>query len=161
MPAQTVIPPTTAVGPSAPYAGVMRRFFALLIDRLIVNVCLFVLFIPLALVASVGASVATPLAVSLEGIGAVTVWSFFFLADWIYFAILESSERGATLGKRMLGMRVTDCDGQQLSFRLASIRYFSKILSALPVMLGFVMAFFTKKHQALHDLIAETVVIRT
>jgi len=160
MPKQTIIPPVTNVGPSGPYAGVLRRFCALVIDRVIVNVSLFLLFIPLAMIAAVGSSIATPMALSIEGLSAITFWSFLLLADWIYFASLESSERGATFGKRLLGMRVTDTNGRRISFGRATVRYFSKILSAIPFMLGYVMAFFTKKTQALHDLIADTVVIR-
>ncbi len=162
---QTIIPPTgqdfSFDEPTRRYAGVFRRFFALLVDRMIVNTALVILFIPLGLAASLSAFIATPLVIPMEGVSAVTMAAFFFLTDWVYFAWLESSDRGATLGKRLFGLRVVSEKGERISFSRASIRYFSKFLSALPMMLGFVMAFFTKRTQALHDLIAETVVIRT
>jgi uncharacterized RDD family membrane protein YckC len=90
----------------------------------------------------------------MEGVSTLTVAAFFFLADWVYFAWLESSERGATLGNRLSGAR-SGRAGRTHQLLRASVRYWSKFLSALPMMLGFIMAFFTKKTQALHDLIAE------
>jgi uncharacterized RDD family membrane protein YckC len=84
------------------------------------------------------------------------------LIGWLYFASMESSERQATFGKAMLNLRVTDANGNRLSFGHASGRFFSKIVTALvPFGIGYIMAGFTQKKQALHDFIAGTVVIRT
>jgi len=59
-----------------------------------------------------------------------------------------------------LGLKVTDVNGNRLTFATASLRYFSKILSRLFMMIGYIMAGFTPKKQALHDYIANTYVVR-
>lgn len=78
---------------------------------------------------------------------------------WLYFALMESSAYQGTLGKMALGIRVTDLDGGQIDFGRATGRYFAKILSFITLMIGYIMAAFTGKKQALHDIIAGTVVL--
>ncbi|MGZ5906901.1 MAG: RDD family protein [Reyranella sp.] len=80
---------------------------------------------------------------------------------WLYFALLESSERGAIVGKMVMGLRVVTSDGQRLSFMNATGRYFAKILSAIILCIGFIMVAFTDKKRGLHDIIAGTLVIKT
>jgi uncharacterized RDD family membrane protein YckC len=80
---------------------------------------------------------------------------------WLYFALLESSERGATVGKMVMGLRVVTSDGRRLSFMNATGRYFAKILSAIILFIGFIMVAFTDKKRGLHDIIAGTLVIKT
>ena len=80
---------------------------------------------------------------------------------WLYFALLESSERGATVGKMAMGLRVVTSDGQRLSFMNATGRYFAKILSAIILGIGFIMVAFTDRKRGLHDMIAGTLVIKT
>ena len=80
---------------------------------------------------------------------------------WLYFALLESSERGATVGKMVMGLRVVTSDGRRLSFMNATGRYFAKILSAIILCIGFIMVAFTDKKRGLHDIIAGTLVIKT
>ena len=79
---------------------------------------------------------------------------------WLYAALMESSARQATLGKMMIGVVVTDTEGNRLSFGRASARYFAKFVSVITLMIGFIMAAFTKRKQALHDIMAGTLVIR-
>ena len=79
---------------------------------------------------------------------------------WIYEASLESSVWQATVGKRVMGLVVTDEDGVRLSFMRATARHFSKILSQLPLFAGYLLVFFTARRQALHDKVARTLVIR-
>lgn len=76
-----------------------------------------------------------------------------------YFAVLESSRLQATLGKLALGIRVTDLSGGRVTFFRATGRFLGKILSAQTLLLGYVMALFTKRRQALHDLMAGTLVV--
>jgi uncharacterized RDD family membrane protein YckC len=78
----------------------------------------------------------------------------------LYYALLESSTWQGTLGKRALGLEVTDLEGRRISFGRATGRFFAKIISALILWIGFIMAGFTEKKQALHDMIAGTLVIR-
>ncbi len=82
------------------------------------------------------------------------------LTGWLYFALQESSEKQATVGKKMMGILVTDLDGNRLSFGRASGRHFGKILSGCLLLIGYVMAAFTEKKQALHDMMAGTLVVR-
>jgi uncharacterized RDD family membrane protein YckC len=81
-------------------------------------------------------------------------------AGWLYWALLESSAWQATLGKKILGLRVTDLEGRRISFARASGRYFGKLISQLLLLFGFLMAGFTKKKQALHDMIAGCLVVK-
>jgi uncharacterized RDD family membrane protein YckC len=87
---------------------------------------------------------------------------FGIVIGWLYFALMESSPRQATFGKAMLNLKVTDANGKRLSFGHASGRFFSKIVTAMvPLGIGYIMAGFTAKKQALHDFIASTLVIKT
>jgi uncharacterized RDD family membrane protein YckC len=80
---------------------------------------------------------------------------------WGYYAGMESSNFQATPGKMIMGLKVTDLDGGALSFSRATARYFSKILSGLPLYAGYVMILFTVRNQGLHDKIAKTQVVRS
>lgn len=82
-------------------------------------------------------------------------------AVWLYFAGLESSPRQATLSGPILGVRVTDLEGERLTFTRATGRHFAMYLSAItPFAIGYWMAFWTKRRQTLHDLLARTLVLR-
>lgn len=83
------------------------------------------------------------------------------LIGWLYFALLESSERGATVGKMAMGLRVVTDQGQRLSFLNATGRYFAKIVSAIILCIGFIMIAFTDRKRGLHDMIAGTLVVKT
>jgi uncharacterized RDD family membrane protein YckC len=79
---------------------------------------------------------------------------------WLYAAFYESSHRQATIGKRWMGLRVTDAAGGRISFLRATGRYLAKFPSALPCFLGFVAAIFSSRGLALHDRLAGTRVVR-
>jgi uncharacterized RDD family membrane protein YckC len=81
------------------------------------------------------------------------------LLYWIYYAVLESSDKQATLGKQALNIRVGDADGNRISFMNATGRYFAKILSAVILFIGFIMIIFDDKKQGLHDKLANTYVV--
>jgi len=87
--------------------------------------------------------------------------TLYFCAFWIYEAAMESSSRQATLGKMAMGLKVTDEQGRRISFARATGRYFSKIISGMILFIGYIMAGFTARKQALHDMIAGTLVMRT
>ncbi|WP_110934047.1 RDD family protein [Paenibacillus bouchesdurhonensis] len=78
---------------------------------------------------------------------------------WCYFAIMESSKFQATFGKLAMGLKVVDQEGKRITFRRATARFWSKSLSAITVLIGWFIAGFTKKKQALHDLIADTCLV--
>jgi hypothetical protein len=79
----------------------------------------------------------------------------------LYWPVLESSRWQATLGKKIMGLEVTDLDGNRLGFLRALLRSLAKIISSIPFGLGFLMAAFTARKQALHDIIVKTLVVRT
>ena len=84
----------------------------------------------------------------------------FLMGNWTYFSVLESSPWRATIGKKVLGLEVVDLSGKRLSFARASGRFFAKIVSSMTLLIGFVMAGFTARKQALHDMLAGCLVIR-
>lgn len=77
-----------------------------------------------------------------------------------YYILMECSSMQGTLGKRLLRLRVTDLNGRRIRFWRAFGRYWARGLSAMPWQVGFIMAGFTSKKQALHDMIAGTLVVR-
>jgi uncharacterized RDD family membrane protein YckC len=84
---------------------------------------------------------------------------FQLMTTWMYFAAFESSGFQATLGKKAMGIIVTDLKGKRISFGRATVRYFGRYLSALIFFIGFVMAAFTERKQALHDILASCLVV--
>ena len=80
---------------------------------------------------------------------------------WLYGAGFESSAAQATIGKRWMGMKVTDGHGERIGFLQATGRYAAKYLSALPCFLGFIAALFSSRRLALHDRLAGTRVVRS
>lgn len=137
------------------YAGFWRRYAASLIDGMIVGLIGAVLGFPVGFlwVTQVGND-----ELSLNILNAI-LYVAVFIITWFYFAVQESSEARATIGKRLMGIFVTDLQGNQISFGRATGRYFGKILSGMIFMIGYILAGFTSKKQALHDLIAGTLVI--
>jgi len=93
----------------------------------------------------------------------IFLYMIFILAalvgGWLYFALQESSSRMATIGKRAMGIVVTDMEGHRISFGKASIRFFGKWISGAIMYVGYIMAAFTDKKQALHDMIANSLVM--
>ncbi|NEP78482.1 MAG: protein kinase [Okeania sp. SIO3B3] len=82
------------------------------------------------------------------------------ILKWFYFTRLESLPIKATIGKKIIGIVVTDLNGNPISFGRANGRYFAKTISSIILLIGFIMAAFTKKKQALHDKIAGTLVVK-
>jgi uncharacterized RDD family membrane protein YckC len=84
------------------------------------------------------------------------------LGSWLYSAYFESSEWQATVGKKVMNLVVTDMQGNRVSFGRASGRFFAKIISGLiPLGIGYILAGVTEKKQALHDMIASCLVLRS
>ena len=77
-----------------------------------------------------------------------------------YYALLESSRWQATIGKRVCRLRVTRLDGSRISLPRAIGRYLGKFVSALILGIGFLMIGWTRRKQGLHDLMADTLVVR-
>jgi uncharacterized RDD family membrane protein YckC len=95
----------------------------------------------------------------LIGVGLSSFFAvvFVIVSLWMYFALLESSPRQGTLAKMLLNEQVTDLRGRRITFERASARHFSMYLTLLtPFWIGFLMAFWTRRRQALHDYISGT-----
>lgn len=86
--------------------------------------------------------------------------AFALALTWSYYTGFESSRWQATIGKKMLGIKVASQSGGRIGFGRANIRYLSKILTMMTLMIGFLPTAFTKKKRALHDYLASTVVIK-
>jgi len=149
------------------YAGFWWRFLAYLLDAIIIGVIQWIVVIPvLALIGFSAASAASNGLNETEAIGmvgaivgtAMITYLALIVLMWLYFAIMESSKFQGTVGKIALGIVVTDMDGNRISFARATGRYFGKILSSMIFMIGYILAGFTSKKQALHDMLAGTLV---
>jgi len=152
------------------YAGFWLRFVAYIIDDLIVGFVGFLISLPF-----IGGIVFS--AINMEHTQDITGSSFMGIAGilgsvmglilasiavgWLYFALMESSKNQGTLGKMALSIKVTDMDGNPISFARASGRYFGKIISSMIMMIGYILAGLTEKKQALHDILAGCLVIRS
>ena len=79
---------------------------------------------------------------------------------WVYTAALQSSTWQATVGKKVCGLRVVGYGGDRISFGRATGRYFAGFLSALLLCMGFFMIAWTRRRQGLHDMMAETYVVK-
>ncbi len=148
-----------------PYAGFWRRLLALLIDA-------FLLFFVFSLIDEVTDGAATqdmlhidPARTSTREIGFQLPLTFFgsliaFLGSWLYYTWMESSSLQATFGKMAIGIVVTDLDGNPITFGRAARRSLAKFLSAITLFSGFLMAGTTPQKQALHDIMAHTLVMK-
>ncbi len=155
------------------YAGFWLRFVAYIIDYVILQLLSSFIIIPILGALGFGFFAAT------EGMQAgdigeeealammVTLFSTLssaalltFILQILYFAILQSGSRQATLGKMALGLKVTDMNGEKIDFGKAVIRELSKLISYAILLIGYIMAGFTEKKQALHDIIPGTLVVK-
>jgi uncharacterized RDD family membrane protein YckC len=116
------------------YASIGRRFVAMLLDGGMAGLVAFLL------------NAAVPVGGAL-------------LVLVLYAPIFESSELRATLGKYWMGVQVVDLSGGRITFRAALIRTFMRLVSGMLLFAGHLLAFFTERRQALHDLVSDTVVI--
>ncbi len=139
------------------YAGFWLRVLAWFIDALISCAVFFPLGIAIGLIMMASGSDPNSgdmilVRLSTNGLSIV--------AGWLYYSLCESSSWQGTVGKKVLGLRVTDLDGQRISFANATGRHFGKILSGLILGIGFIMVAFTERKQGLHDIMASTLVVR-
>ncbi len=163
--------------PPLPYAAFGPRLLARIIDTLVLSplmlawVGLFVWAVPtiLDLVKKLDTPGAEPdpekvriviqALVPFVAVGAALVLVT-LIGNWLYHAALESSERRGTVGKRMMGLVVTDLEGKRITFGRASVRWICMtLLTSQTMLIGYIMVAFTQKKQTLHDMLAETLVL--
>lgn len=143
-----------APGTNVSYAGFWKRVAAQIIDAIILNIVGTILGLIIT-----GSSMYS---IRGGGIAAGRVAGFevvFVVIGWLYYTLLESSARQATVGKMALGIVVTDLQGKRISFGRANARFWGKIVSVVIIYVGFIMVAFTEKKQGLHDKMAETLVV--
>lgn len=94
------------------------------------------------------------------------LWLFSFgligpvLATWLYFALMESGSSQATVGKRIMGIFVTDTEGRRITFWQGIGRNLVRYFSVGLFLVGIFLMFFTEKRQCLHDLVTNTLVYK-
>lgn len=163
-PAAVAFTPSAAAGNLLPeggivHAGFWRRFAAYSLDSLILT-------IPFLIVFGLLGYLSFRAAMSGESPGGM-IFLFYFLAyvgaivgSWLYFAKFESGVNQATPGKRIMGLKVTNASGERITFGRATGRFFGKIVTGIiPFGIGWMMAGFTGRKQALHDMMASTCVV--
>jgi uncharacterized RDD family membrane protein YckC len=140
------------------YGGFWLRFVAYLLDGILINIVLGILaaFTGISLLSADPAKIDPEEFFSQMG----TLQLVGLVVTWLYFALMESSPRGATVGKMVLGLRVVDTQGNRISFLRATGRFFAKFISAVILMIGFLMVAFDDRKRGLHDLIAGTLVVK-
>jgi uncharacterized RDD family membrane protein YckC len=155
------------------YAGFWKRLEAGLIDWILLGVVGLIFFLPFLGVILTGVGVSASeydyyghshddVSVGFA-VATGVAWFFGFLGitivSWLYYALMESSSKRATLGKMAIGIEVTDMDGGRISFGRATGRFFAKYISGAILYIGYLMAAFTQQKQALHDILAGCLVV--
>jgi uncharacterized RDD family membrane protein YckC len=140
------------------YGGFWIRFVAAIIDGVIVQVVVMPLSFIVGGVTGFAGAMGGMAHAGLPIMGGILGFFIGVGGAWLYEALMESSTRQATLGKMIFGMRVTDLAGNRISFARATGRHFGKWISALVLFIGYIMAGFTERKQALHDMLAGTLV---
>lgn len=127
------------------------RLLAVVIDYLIVFAVFGVLMIGVLFILQ---------GKELRTIAAITAMVFIPFGKLIYGSIMESSIRQATYGKILMGIKVTDEFGNRIDLKKGLIRNFSKLLCILTLGFGYLIGFFDKRQQCLHDRIGATLVVK-
>ncbi|MCX8533980.1 RDD family protein [Chryseobacterium luquanense] len=81
------------------------------------------------------------------------------LPGWLYFSLMHCSESQQTIGQKALNIKLLSTDGAKINFGQSTGRFFGNILNALTFFIGFLMFFFNKRNQCLHDSLASTIVV--
>jgi len=150
---------------SAAYGGFWVRFVAFLIDAVALSVALIPARIVFAGIFGLGAfhghmDRGDLAHLSLPFVVLPALQLLFVGANWLYEALLLSSPWQATLGKKALGLKVTDEFGNRITFLRATGRHFAKWISFMTLCIGFIMIGFTERKRGLHDIIAGTLVMK-
>lgn len=153
------------------YAGFWLRFVAVIIDGIILGAVQFIAVMPVLGLMGIGVvdnmenfdssdqAEAMSMMVSMMAMAGVAQ-VVFIVIQTLYYSLMESSNYQASIGKMVLGLKVTDINGNKLDFSKALVRNLCKIISSMILLIGYLMAAFTEKKQALHDMIANTLVVK-
>lgn len=140
------------------YAGFWRRLGAYVIDNFILTLAFYLVVLAVVLLVA-GTRTWNPETPDAAHWFIIGLLPLYYLGAALYYGLQESSRHQATVGKRALGIKVTDAHGRRLTRGRAFGRWFAAALSYLTVYIGFIMAAFTDRKRALHDMVAETLVV--
>ena len=90
----------------------------------------------------------------------VVKFIFNVVTGWLYFALQVSGPNMATIGKKAMRLKVTDLNGNRITFMQATGRHFGTYISAIILGIGYFMMLWDPKRQTLHDKMAGTLVIQ-
>ena len=123
-----------------PYAGFWIRFAAMVVDMVVVA-------IPTLIIQSLFGSLILSYVISC-------------IVPWVYFSLM-TYYKAATLGKMLMGIRVVSIDQKRLTLKQVLLREIvGKFVSGLLFVFGYIIVAFTSKKQAVHDMLAKTIVVR-
>lgn len=123
---------------TGPRTGFWRRFAAALIDSIILGI------------------VNGILVAALKGAG----YALGFIIGIAYYVYFEGGPTGQTLGGRVMGVRVISLeDGASIGYGRAFIRYIGRIVSAIPILLGYFWMLWDSENQCWHDKFAGSIVV--
>ena len=179
-------PVRAAPAPGYVYVGFWRRFWAFLVDGLILAIPTWLIGTALVMSKLSAAELTTLSGRNLFVVdpntghvienrealaafnvtighmmqGVLVVWAALLAIQFLYFVVFWS-RRGATPGQQLLGVQVrNERDGSRISLKRAAARYFGYIVSIWIVYIGFIWVAFDSRKQGWHDKIAGTVVVR-
>lgn len=144
------------------YAGFWIRVGACFIDLIVMMIPSFIIFIIIS--AFIRYSIPVTNLRELENLTIISTILYYIvsgIAGWFYCAALESSAWQGTIGKKLLGLKVIDSDGNRISFGTATGRYVAKFIAAIPLGMGIIEIAFSEKKQGLHDCMAGTYVVHS
>lgn len=153
---QAVLPPLTSALDARPYATFWTRFFAAVIDGVLLSFVAYGAAWFATFLISQDAQQGSTMLGTMAPPGYRSVIT---VCQWLYEAVFLSSHWQATLGRRVLHIKVTDMEGRRISFGRATGRFLLKYLSALPLMIGYLIQPFTQHQQTLHDILTKCVVV--
>ncbi len=153
------IPGLSALPPRPGFAGFWLRAVAYLIDTVFISLVfgLIASFYPSTFIKFPAAASTSPFSLPQLTPAALAIT---MTATWFYYTLFEASIWQATPGKRIMRVYVADLNGQRLTFARAAARNAAKIISSLTFLVGYLVAGFTEKKQALHDILANCLVLR-
>ena len=144
------------------YASFWKRTAAYVVDSVIFSVILWAALFVLGLVSALVIGNTNGQENPVAGLIVLALSSFAFVGVYLaYYVWPESSSWQATIGKKLLGLKVTDTNGQRISFWRSLGRNLGMVVSTIIFYIGYLMCLWTEKKQCLHDQMADCLVVDT
>jgi uncharacterized RDD family membrane protein YckC len=129
--------------------GVGRRAVAIIIDSILLCIVGYVI--------AMVTGGTTETGFNMSGAPAL----FFFLIALVYYVVMEVTS-GATIGKKVMGLKVVKEDGTPIDWGAGVIRNILRIIDGFFFYLvGAIVVWVSKKKQRLGDMAAHTLVVRS